>query len=651
MRQFHFLGNPVRESYFEQPMPNESSIKSIKSPAEKLSATQLERLCNEAEQLIFNNFEGARSRFEKVAAQISKSTSAEIRLKFLLGMAFLENQENRYWEAIVFQEKAILILEKTGQTHFLADALTDLSALHANLRNFEISENALRRAEKLLDVADLPALRGRLATRDGFLKLQIGQIREALERFLEAERLLLGLGETAEKKDFYFLSLNYSGLGELYNRLNEKEKSVLAYLQALKVSENQDLRPRLGHLFLNCGRALLANDKAADAQFYFENALRHAGPGDLNLKTHGQINLGIVAFLKSDFDKAFQFYSEGLLFYQNPSNPQDFNNLSILESLLTQLFLETEQVELAEEHFQKALDWAVKCDDFQNLLAVCTTIAEVQAQQNDFQSAYKYQLLAGEIDRRIAEKSKEIEIRDIETRYELEKRRQEAREAKLRLTGLQLRALRAQMNPHFLFNALNAIQGQITSGRLDAAETHLAKFAKLMRRTLDYSDWEVVSLETEISFLENYLDLNQKLRFAGKMTCKIFVHPDLETEDVSIPTMIVQPFVENAIEHGLRPMSGGDLTVKFTLIEAENMVLCTIEDNGEGYNRSREKKLTDPSFSIHKSKGMEITRERLDLLHQQQGQNAGKWVKILDLEEISGGQKRGTRVEVLMPIL
>ena len=223
--------------------------------------------------------------------------------------------------------------------------------------------------------------------------------------------------------------------------------------------------------------------------------------------------------------------------------------------------------------------------------------------------------------------------------------------AKLRVASLQLRALRAQMNPHFMFNALNAIQGLITSGRNNEAESYLAKFAKMMRHTLEYSDLEVVALEQEVEFLERYLDINRKLRFRDRLHYQIVPPRGIDLTDLNVPTMILQPFVENAIEHGIRPRQEGNLRIEFHLSENGQSLRCIIEDDGVGYNKGREKQREGAAFQSHRSRGMDITRERLSLLHQLQKHESGDFIRIHDLGDLTQGERSGTRVEVLLPIL
>jgi LytS/YehU family sensor histidine kinase len=180
------------------------------------------------------------------------------------------------------------------------------------------------------------------------------------------------------------------------------------------------------------------------------------------------------------------------------------------------------------------------------------------------------------------------------------------------------------------------------------AAKYLAKFAKLMRQSLEYSDVEVISLEKEIEFLENYLFINEKLRFGNRMSYKINVEDDLEEDLIGVPAMIIQPYLENAIEHGFRSIKNGFLSVHFQYFN-EHCILCTIEDNGIGREKAMALQKENATYQHHKSKGTLITEQRLNLLHHSLGAQAA--VKIIDLTEGASGRPLGTRVEVLIPIM
>ncbi len=210
-----------------------------------------------------------------------------------------------------------------------------------------------------------------------------------------------------------------------------------------------------------------------------------------------------------------------------------------------------------------------------------------------------------------------------------------------RLDGWKQQALLQQMNPHFIFNTLNSIQLFILQNDTRSSQRYLTKFAKLMRLTLENSQSFSVSFTNELEALRLYLEL-EALRAEKKFEFEIVVDGSLPLE-VNIPSLIVQPFVENAIWHGVMPKGkGGRIIVTFKF--RENKVLCTIEDNGIG--RLAASKYA--SAKAHKSRGSEITTQRLQLLKSMYGQQLG--IVYIDLKD-SLDQPAGTRVELVIPIL
>jgi ligand-binding sensor domain-containing protein/anti-sigma regulatory factor (Ser/Thr protein kinase) len=209
---------------------------------------------------------------------------------------------------------------------------------------------------------------------------------------------------------------------------------------------------------------------------------------------------------------------------------------------------------------------------------------------------------------------------------------------------LEHKALRLQMNPHFIFNALNSIQAQIGTDNEQNARYYLAKFSKLMRQILDNSRNNLISLQEEINMLENYL-LVEKFCNNNIFEYNIILQEGLETDYIKIPPMLLQPFVENAIKHGMkyRTDKNGLITIAFE--ENGETLLCIVTDNGIG--RKKSDALNKASRDIyHKSTALEVTEERLALMHQD---NLQKHIKIIDLYD-NDGNACGTKVVVSIPI-
>jgi LytS/YehU family sensor histidine kinase len=243
---------------------------------------------------------------------------------------------------------------------------------------------------------------------------------------------------------------------------------------------------------------------------------------------------------------------------------------------------------------------------------------------------------------------KASEMKELEVKYEAEKKEKEAEMFKLQAIGLQLKALRAQMNPHFMFNALNSIQNYITSNNPTLASKYLAQFATLMRQSLDYSELEFISLEEEIEFLGNYLEINKKLRFEHKLEYQITIDEEIEEDIYGVPTMIIQPYVENAIEHGIRSKDSGLITIQFQLVD-DDMIMCVIEDDGVGREKARLLQESNPNYKNHKSLGTKITQDRLGILLRNSA-HSKEPVIVEDLKDETTGAPKGTRVKIFIPV-
>ncbi len=225
-------------------------------------------------------------------------------------------------------------------------------------------------------------------------------------------------------------------------------------------------------------------------------------------------------------------------------------------------------------------------------------------------------------------------------------KKQQRREAKqqVEIAKNELKALRAQMNPHFLFNSLNSIMNYIMNKNDDEAIFFLNKFARLMRLILNNSEKQQVTLSEEIDSLKLYLELEQ-MRFNNKFEYQIIVDAKIDAGYEEVPTMLIQPYVENAILHGLTPSKmNGNLIIE--LRYQGDFMVCTIKDDGIGRKKSFEMKQNQARE--HKSMGMKIANDRLRLLNSIN--NSELSVKIDDLYDINGNAK-GTSVNIFIPII
>jgi len=211
-----------------------------------------------------------------------------------------------------------------------------------------------------------------------------------------------------------------------------------------------------------------------------------------------------------------------------------------------------------------------------------------------------------------------------------------------RVSTLELSLLQSQMNPHFIFNALGAIQFYIYNNKSAIADSYLSKFAALMRMFLESSRNKFISLEEELKLINGYVELEQ-LRFPDRFTYNLDIQLSEELDEYEIPSMLLQPFVENAINHGIfHADTGGNLLVRFT--ENTTEIICAIDDDGIGRKAAIE--LRKNRNQGHKSRSTQITEERLEILQKAENMYIGITYKDYSLETDG---RTGTRVTMKIP--
>src|SRR5687767_7249152 len=209
-----------------------------------------------------------------------------------------------------------------------------------------------------------------------------------------------------------------------------------------------------------------------------------------------------------------------------------------------------------------------------------------------------------------------------------------------KMTELELQSLRAQLNPHFMFNSLNAIQELILKEDNDNSHLYLSRFADLLRMLLDNANQPFVTLKKEINLLDLYLSL-EKLRVTD-LQYTIDIDPDIDTNKITIPNMMLQPYIENAIWHGLSHKKG-EKNLLVRISKDENNIVCEVRDNGVGRKIAAEFKSL--YRKEHRSRGMELLSKRFNLLSKEYGSDIQ--TDIEDLYE--NGSATGTKVAIRLP--
>ncbi len=304
------------------------------------------------------------------------------------------------------------------------------------------------------------------------------------------------------------------------------------------------------------------------------------------------------------------------------------------------------EYEKAIEHFKKHLE--ERGDEMTNSekMMLQKNISTCYARTNNYEKAFYALNDFITLKLEAIEEERNKEIATLQTQYETEKREAELRELKIRQQQTELesreselKAIKAQMNPHFIFNALNSIQEMFFIGDKRLANEHLGKFSQLTREILKASGKQFISLSEEMEMLTKYLEL-EGLRFEKDFSFSIQSNNDEASDDILLPPMLLQPYIENAIRHGLLHQKGEKtIAIHFNFDENKKLLTCVIQDNGIGRSASTE--INKNRKQLHESFSTSANEKRLELLNQNRDEKIGVWYEDLI---------PGTKVIVTIPV-
>ncbi len=594
-------------------------------------------------QFLFTDLAKAHRYLAAQQELISDIEQPDYQLGFHLHTALVENQRYNYNLSDIHFRMALEILGERGDVKQLTETYIDYAGTLLNLEQPDRARFYLSQAAKYLEVYPDQRLSTRLLCRQGFFHLKLSFLPRALKAFHLAEQHLKSLPAEPDMKDHYFYTLVQSGLGAIYAATNEPEKSIHAYREVVRLCEEKGMKARLSWHYLNVGNAFLSNQDVENASLYFKKAVKVVDDVNQQARAMAYANLGYCYMTIGHHREALELFATAYPLFKEKRD----KNLANIEWWRARIY-QSEKAKKAFKHYFRALEFARNIEDYKQISGILQDISQLYAREQDYKNAYDYQLLYRQAMEQYFFAEKDSELKELQVKYEAEKKDKEAEMLRLQASGLQLKALRAQMNPHFVFNALNSVQHFITSNDATQAAKYLAQFAHLMRQSLEYSELEYISLEKEIDFIRNYLAINEKLRFENKLRYEIEVDEDIEEDILGVPSLIIQPYVENAIEHGIRSKKDGLIRIHFSLLD-EQMVRCTIEDNGVGRRQAQLQRDLNPNLKRHRSLGTKITQDRLDILLRTNNRDENP-VLITDLFD-ADGQPSGTRVDVMIPVI
>jgi tetratricopeptide (TPR) repeat protein len=491
------------------------------------------------------------------------------------------------------------------------------------------------------------------------------------------------------------LVLAKSAIARIYGKQGKEELALKNYQEVLKMEEKRGNSKGVMDASNNIGDVYLKQEKSQQALDYYSRSQSLASELDDNSLVKSNENIGKVLRLEKRYDQELALRQQSIAINLKSNNRAALND-EYLE--VARLYLEQQQANAALPFLRKSLALSTELKQLDKKGEAHRALSEAYGQLNNVSQALaQYKLYVATVDEQYRQKEKEFsgmlrfneELAERQKRIEsLEKDRQlnaktiellrqeqrlkeesmqkqrlliyglllglalvfvasyllykSAQKRRIANQLLALKSLRSQMNPHFIFNALNSVNSFISQNDERSANKYLSEFSRLMRAVMENSQHDFVPLSTELRILELYLSL-EHFRFREKFDYAFEVDPALDTDATQIPPMLIQPYIENAVWHGLRyKESKGFLSVK-VLREGDHL-LVSVEDDGIGRKKSQALKTANQRENV--STGLRNIENRLRILNE-----IHRTRLSVAIEDWVPGDESGTRVRIRIPLL
>ncbi|MCU4155609.1 tetratricopeptide repeat protein [Carboxylicivirga sp. A043] len=471
-------------------------------------------------------------------------------------------------------------------------------------------------------------------------------------------------------------SFTHNTLGATYLAQNELDKASYHLEKSNQIAERRNDKRTMAFNYGMLGEIQLMRNEPDEALPLFEKAL--IIKEELNYDKGIAVTLHLMAqayYQKGDYKKAESIFNQAIAIHRRYKNKR---YLSLCYAYIGKIQIAQQKYSQAEKSLTKAKDMANDVHSIEQLVLIHEAFTQLYKTSDNWPLAYthlkasnawkdslnaaKYQkqIQNLEIDYQTQQKEQQIEIlssaNEIKTQrirlgiaiialllislafvfYMLSVRKKNAQQQEEKL---RQQLLKSQMNPHFIFNALGSIQNYMYRNKPETAARYMGNFAKLTRSILNNSSNDKITLDEEIETLTHYLELEQ-MRMKDTFQYQINFSEDLETELIHVPPMLLQPFIENSIKHGIKNMHEGAL-ITLSFSETDDFICANIEDNGIGINQS-----ANSNNKLHKSLATEIFKQRMAII-----KNNYPALPQPVIKDLSDENKSGTLVTVYLPIL
>lgn len=619
--------------------------------------------------------------------QIPNPSFQKIFLKYgsiaLLNEGAYYNYTDQYQLAINSYKKSFLMAQKINFYEQCASNLQNIGTAYDYLGKVDSS---LVYFEKALQFANQSKNKTTIAyvlTDLGHVFNLKGNTTLAIEKNLNALKIF------EEVKDFEGIERTYLALGRIFDNQKEYKKAISYYQKGLKIAVDNQLNNRQSILLNSLANSNFQLKNYHEAESFAQKSLVVSDKNNFETaKAMSLKHLGEIALKQNRFDKAEAYLKQSAELFQKLHVN---NNLARVQIDLGQIYLNQKNYAKSLKEANKAFQIATISNYPAEKKDAAELLSIIYQHDANYKAAFEYQSIAKNIgdsifydeNKNIALKSefkyetekKEAQIKalsqqkkiaDLETQRQksllllvmiglisvlfivflLFKRYKSNKENELlkvsleetektllaekKATESELKALKSQMNPHFIFNALNSIQEQFMFGDKLVANEQMGNFTNLTRQILSLSSKKKIPLGIEIDILTKYLEL-EKMRFDTNFKYNIQVNENIDDEYTQLPPMLIQPFVENSIKHGLLHKEGQkELSISFALNETETFLICTIQDNGIG----REQSKIIQNKNKHHSFSTSAISQRLHLLYP--GEKIENLLHYEDLKDENG---------------
>ncbi len=537
--------------------------------------------------------------------------------------------------------QAVAMGRKIGWYKGTATAHSYVGAASRFLGDHAAAKENLREAYRYYTKANYPAGQAFALSQLASVKATEGDYGKALDLQLKALSISESIADTANQ------AITHTNIAGIYQVLRRRAKAVEHHKRALRLKKAWGNQRSISITHANMASLFLDMEQYDEAESHIRKALLiQEELNDAQVIATCKTNLGVIETVRGNPAQGLKLQEEAMSLYEVLG---DSEKMARCWSSIADAHRAMGNIEQTIQAYKKGEELAASYPDKLILQHIYAGLAMAHADKNDYENAYRFKTLSynldtairsADVNERISLLQEEFEASKkdkaiAQLQLENERRRLEADRRNLLLlsgaclllgiviagifylrqrqiaeqktkTELEQKALRAQMNPHFLFNSLNAIQDMYTGGEQDLANEYIEDFSLLLRRILDNSGKERIPVKEELETLRLYLQL-EKARNGKLLDYEISVDEHIDQLNTWIPSMVIQPLVENAIWHGILPSKKpGKVRIHLASASPGGPIVCTVEDNGIGIEGR-----TVGKQQAHDPKGLELTRQRL----------------------------------------